>query len=311
MRRRLALVAALAALAGLGGAASARAETLVIGMPGKFFDPPRATMVAGDTVVFRNYDLATHDVRIAAGGFDSGPIGRFGSWAQSIGQPGGYPFVCTLHAFMSGDLDVVAATLATGTGTVLAGEPIELSGRAPAGSAQLALERSTPEGGWIALDGVTPAPDGTFRTTAAAVEGAAYRVSSAAGSSPAVSPHVTARVDLHLDVRRSRRHRTLRVHAMPAPAGFVATLELYSPWRYAWRPARRVALDADGSARFRVRASRRAFARVTLSRRARGPALVHSRVIRLWTGRGARDPDTIGPPGSGQDGVGGGHDGGH
>ena len=43
-------------------------------MPGKFFDPPRSTIVAGDAVVFRNNDLVTHDVRIAGGAFDSGPI---------------------------------------------------------------------------------------------------------------------------------------------------------------------------------------------------------------------------------------------
>ena len=46
-------------------------------MPGKFFDPARSTVVAGDVVVFRNNDLVTHDVRIGGGLFDSGPIVRF------------------------------------------------------------------------------------------------------------------------------------------------------------------------------------------------------------------------------------------
>ena len=108
---RRAVAAATVALL-LAAPAGARAETTTITMPGKFFDPPRSTMVAGDIVLFRNSDLVTHDVRIAAGPFDSGPMSRFSSWSQQIDQPGGYPFVCTLHAFMSGNLDVVAATLA-------------------------------------------------------------------------------------------------------------------------------------------------------------------------------------------------------
>ena len=292
MTRRAALLAVLATLA--APAATARAETQTITMPGKAFAPARATMVAGDTVVFRNTDLVPHDVRIAGGLLDSGPIQRFGNWAQAIDQPGAYPFLCTLHAFMSGNLEVVAATLAADPGPVLANEPVALSGRAPAGTPQLALERSTAGGAWVTLGVVAPAPDGTFVTSTSAVEGAGYRVSTPAGASHVVTPQVTARVDLHLDVR-SRGGRTVSVHAMPAPAGLTATLEVYSPFRFAWRAVRRARLDAHGGARFRVRAARRALARVTLSRGAGQPALAHSRVVALRTGRSARDPDAIGP----------------
>ena len=175
-------------------------------MPGKFFDPRALTMVAGDVVAFRNSDLVVHDVRIAGGAFDSGPIGRFSSWSQQIDQPGGYPFVCTLHPFMSGNLDVLAATLAAAPDGVLAGEPLTLSGRAPAGTAQLGVEQSVSGGEWTAAGGATPAPDGAFTTTVPAVEGASYRVTTPAGASPAVTPRVTARIDVHLAVERTRRH---------------------------------------------------------------------------------------------------------
>ena len=90
------------------------------------------TVVAGDRVTFRNDDLVTHDVRIAGGLFDSGPIGRFASWTQAFEPPGEYPFICTLHAFMSGNLSVVAATLDGRARTACwPGEPLTLSGRAP------------------------------------------------------------------------------------------------------------------------------------------------------------------------------------
>ena len=122
-------------------------------MPGKFFEPPRLTTVAGDVLTFRNNDLVTHDVRIGGGVFDSGPITRFTAWSQAVGPPGEYPFVCTLHAFMSGNLSVVAATLAGAPDGVLAGEPLTLSGRAAAGGA-----RSRSSGPWRAATGSCSTP---------------------------------------------------------------------------------------------------------------------------------------------------------
>jgi plastocyanin len=297
-------VALLAALAALAAPAAASAETTTIGMPGKYFDPPRSTMVAGDEIVFRNDDLVTHDVRIAGGAFDSGPIGRFTSWSQRIDQPGGYPFACTLHAFMSGNLDVVAATVTAAPDGVIAGEPLTLSGRAPAGTARVGVERSVAGGEWTAAGaGATPAPDGTFEATAAAVEGASYRVTTPAGASPAVTPRVTARVDVELHVMRTRRHAVVHVQTQPAASGFTATLELYSRWRYRWRSQRSVKLGSHGGAKFRLPASNRALARVALSRKRRGPALVHSGVVKLRNGRHAADPESIAPPGQ----PGGGH----
>jgi plastocyanin len=299
------LVLPAAVVLALAAAAPARADTTTITMPGKYFDPPRSTIVAGDTVVFRNGDLVTHDVRLG-GVFDSGPIARFTAWSQQLDQPGGYPFICTLHALMSGNLDVVPATLAAAPDGVLAGEPLALSGRAQAGTAQVGVERSIGGGAWVAAGAAaTPAADGTFSATVAAAEGASYRVTTPAGPSQVVTPRVTARVDVHLSVRRSHRRTTVHVHAMPAPQGFVATLELYSRWHYRWRAHRSAALDSAGAARFHLPSSRRAYARVALRRRRGGPALVHSGVVKLWNGKPAPDPDTIAPA------TPGGHGGGH
>ena len=294
----------------LAGPAAARAETTTITIPGKYFDPARATAVAGDLITFRNNDLVTHDVRFAGGVFDSGPIARFTSWSQPFDQPGSYPYVCTLHAFMSGQLDVLAATLAASPDGVLAGEPLTLSGRAPAGTAYVGVEQSVSGGEWKAAgDGATPADDGTYTASVPAVEGASYRVTTPAGPSQVVTPRVTARVDVHLDVDRARRHTSVHVHTMPATTGFTATLELYSRWHYRWRSARSVKLDSRGRASFRLPASRRSYARVALRRQRRGPALVHSGVVKLWSGEAARDPDTIVPslPGGHGDGGHGGH----
>ncbi len=280
----------------LAAPAAAHADALTITMPGKFFDPPRSVAVAGDTVTWRNIDLVTHDVRIGGGAFDSGPLLRATSWAQRFDTPGPYPFICTLHPFMSGNLDVVAATVSAAPDGVLAGEPLTLSGRAPAGSTALGVVRTLGDGSTATVASVTPAADGSYAVKTPAVEGASYRISTPAGDSPTVTPQVTAKLDAHLTVAH-RKHRTVvMLHTMPAASGWRATLELYARWHYRWRPYKAVALDASGMAEFSVPRNRRTFARVALRRAKGGPALVHSGVIRLSSGRAARDPDTI--PGS-------------
>jgi plastocyanin len=301
MRRRLLLLALLGVLGAASTPAAASAETTTIRMPGKYFDPARSTVVAGDLIVFRNDDLVTHDVRIGGGLFDSGAILRFSSWSQQIDQPGGYPFICTLHRFMTGNVDVLAATLAAKPDSVLAGEPLALSGRAPAGTARVGIERSVSGGAWVAVGATVPEPDGRFEATVPAAVGASYRVTTPAGASPPVVPDVQAGVAVHVMVRHRREHTLVRVHTMPATAGLTATLELYSRWHFRWRPQRRqaVRLGAGGRARFRLPASRQTFARVAVSRGRGGPALARSGVVSLRTGRAARDPDTIVPPAGG------------
>jgi plastocyanin len=291
MRRGL----ALALLAAAALPAPAAAESVAVSMPGKYFEPARLTTVAGDAITFRNADLVTHNVRIADGVFESGSIGRLGSWTQAVDAPGEYPFVCTLHAFMSGNLTVVAATLSASPDGVLAGQPLTLSGRTRAGTASLGLERAGADGAWAVVGGaITPAPDGTYSVKTPAVEGASYRVTTSAGASRTVTPEVTASIDLHVALRRAR----LSVHAMPAPAGMVATLQLYDRWHYRWRARKTARLDAHGAATFRLPRGARTYARVVL-RRAKGPALVASRVLRTSDGRPAPDPDTIAAPPSG------------
>jgi plastocyanin len=293
--KRALLTATLAAgaLVTAAGAASA-AETEIV-MPGKYFQPARLQIVAGDRVVFRNADIATHDVRVPAGPFDSGPLGRLGRWGQAFEVAGSYPFLCTLHPFMSGTLDVVNATIAASPEGVIAGEPLTLAGRAPAGAAEVGLLRVDADGTTHALPGAAAAADGAYALTTPAVEGARYRVTTPRGDSPEVAPRVSARVDAHLTVRHRGGTLRLQAHTAPAAHGLLATLELYDRWHYRWRARRTVRLDAHGTATFTLPAGVRTRARVAL-RRARGAvALVHSDVVRTRDGRPALDPDLIVP----------------
>jgi plastocyanin len=295
--RRPILAPALALACALAAPAGARADDTLVSMPGKYFSPPHVTIVPGDRVTWRNADLAIHNVRIESGPFESGPLGRSGSWTHAFEQPGGYPYACTLHPFMNGNVDVVTATLTGPTDAVLAGEPLFFAGRAPAGTPHVALERSAPGGGWTPVGaGTAPVADGTFTLAAPAVEGASYRVVTPAGAGAAVTPQVTARIDVHLMVAHGKRRTTVHVHTMPATTGFVVTLQLYARWHFRWRDNVSARLDRHGGAMFRVPRALRAYARVTLSRRPGGPALAHSGTVKLWNGRHARDPDEIGMP---------------
>ena len=115
-------------------------------MPGKYFEPARLTTVSGDRLIFSNNDLATHDVKIGGGVFDSGPIGRFTHGRRRSTRPASTPSTARCTPFMSGNLSVVAATLEATPDGVLAGEPLTIAGRAPRGPAAVTLERSVAGG---------------------------------------------------------------------------------------------------------------------------------------------------------------------
>jgi hypothetical protein len=76
-------------------------------IPAKLFSPAVVTIAPGDSVSWRNGDFAVHDVR--GTGFASPPINRFGTFTQRFDTPGTYSYVCSLHPFMTGTVNVITA----------------------------------------------------------------------------------------------------------------------------------------------------------------------------------------------------------
>ena len=68
------------------------------------FQPSTLTVRPGTTIVWRNQDRVQHQV--TGGEFDSGRIPGGGQWAQVIGKPGLYQFLCTLHPTMRAEVTV-------------------------------------------------------------------------------------------------------------------------------------------------------------------------------------------------------------
>jgi plastocyanin len=295
MRRSILTLAAAVALA---APATASAEDFAVSMPGKYFDPQRLTVVAGDQVSWRNADFVSHEVKATNGAFDSGPIARQGVYLHRFDSAGSYPLVCSIHPFMSADVEVVGATLTGPKTGVVAGEPVQLEGRAPAGAGSVSLEEQAADGTWAPVATTTAAADGTFAFTMPAEDTASYRAVSAAGPSPAVSVNVTARVELRVHVHHGR----VMVESKPRQKGLVATLQIYSRERFAWRRIAHVKTDKRGAAEFMVRRGLRGTVRVLLSRVERGPAMGVSHAVRLRDGRMVGDPSPEPAPPGGHSG---------
>lgn len=101
----LALTLALAGCGGDGDNAAAAAST-----PGTVvvrnlrYHPSTVTVDAGDTVtwVFDDGSIP-HDVK--GDGFKS-PASSDGEWSRTFRTPGSYDYVCSLHPYMKGTVDV-------------------------------------------------------------------------------------------------------------------------------------------------------------------------------------------------------------
>ncbi len=233
---RLAGAGAIVAVA-LALPAAAHAEEAQVDMFATAFNPAKLTVVAGDTVTWRNGDIVVHDVKGPA--FTSGVIERFGSFSQRIDTPGPVSYLCTLHLGMSAQLEVLAAKLDAPAGAAYAGETIELKGRSAPGAA-VTLERDAGGGAWQPAGTVTAASNGAFKASVEAAAG--YRARTATGESPAVTATVLQRPKVKLSAVKGR----LKATTTPAAKGLTARFEERKA--SGWRKFATKKLDSAGRA---------------------------------------------------------------
>jgi hypothetical protein len=257
---------------------------------GQAFDPAQVTVVAGDTVTWRNTDFVEHDVRAADGSFDSGRLARFGVYAHRFDGVAAAAYLCTIHPFMRAQVDVVGALLYGPAAGVLAGVPLRMEGRAAAGAPSVMLEREIHDGSWQTVATTASGSDGAFAFVVVPAASSRYRAVTADGPSPAVTVNVSAEVEVRATARRARRHRLVRVKTRPAAPHMLATLQRYSRWHYRWRRLARERLGVDGRTTFRLPADARGLVRVLLNRDRHGPPVATSRPVRLKNGKPAADP---------------------
>jgi plastocyanin len=73
------------------------------------YQPAQLTVVAGQTVTWRNSGLGPHTVTSDTGQFDSGELAAGGTFSYAFSAPGIYAYSCTIHPTMHGKVVVLAA----------------------------------------------------------------------------------------------------------------------------------------------------------------------------------------------------------
>ena len=101
------LAAASAACSAAGSSGSPPPDGSQVAVRGRAFEPSPLAVTAGDTVTWVWKERKPHNV--SGEGFDSGDK-RSGSFRHTFGEPGTYPYRCTLHAGMDGVVVVRSGT---------------------------------------------------------------------------------------------------------------------------------------------------------------------------------------------------------
>jgi plastocyanin len=84
---------------------SAKANSIII--HNFAFSPNSLTVAPGATVTVTNKDQVTHTLTTTRGGFNTGDIpGGTSKTFTAPNTPGTYPYICSIHQYMSGTLVV-------------------------------------------------------------------------------------------------------------------------------------------------------------------------------------------------------------
>jgi plastocyanin len=248
VKPRLLVCAALVAAA-LALPAAASAATDFVTIQQAAFGPPKVAALVGDTVSWHNGSLRDHTVTTADGSFGSnGHIVPGGGYQAVFNTAGAHPYYCQLHAGMTGEVDVYPLLLSVPSSAVAPGEPIQLSGRAAAGTSSVRIERDSGSGfvpvATAAVDG-----GGNFQASVPATTSALFRAVGAAGASQSVQVVV---VDRQVSLRAGRRTGVL-VHVTPPDRGATVVLQVWLRERFGWFPVSSRRLDRTSSAKFPLR----------------------------------------------------------
>jgi plastocyanin len=242
VRRVLASAAALAFAAAAVPVATGGGQVREVAMPGKVFAPGRALALVGDTVVWRNGDGTNHTVTANDSSFDSGYIAPGGTFARTFAKVGVYPYHCTIHKFMKGEVVVVPVALAGPEEPVISGGRVVLQGLAPTGARQIVVQRSgkPPH----VERRVTPAGDGSFTVSLRASRPMDFTALAKGLASPPVHVAVAPKVRAHRD------GRNVAATAIPARADARSALQVYVRERFMWRTIARARLDGRSRVTF-------------------------------------------------------------
>src|SRR5690348_15010069 len=130
------------------------------------FGPTQLDVLPAETVVWTNVSVRQHTVTSDAGAFGSGLLPSGARFTWTFAAVGAYPYHCTVHAGMTGEVDVRRVTLGPLPTAVLpSGTRVELSGRTADPSAPVQIERSADGTHFTPEAATTPTPGGDWKAT--------------------------------------------------------------------------------------------------------------------------------------------------
>ncbi|MGE5273096.1 MAG: plastocyanin/azurin family copper-binding protein [Verrucomicrobiota bacterium] len=245
--RRLALAAVLGllVLVPAGAAAPGPQEVSV-----EFSDyrPSQLDVLPGETVLWTNVSVRTHTVTSDTGLFDSGRVESNDRFSFQFNEVGTYRYHCTIHPSITGEVDVRRVTLGFfPTAVVKVGTPLDIDGRTADPKQQVVVQRKPDGGSFTTVATVTPAADGTWKTTVKAEVTGDYRATSGTDVSETRRLLVSSQ---HVIVRPTRTGVAVTVTPSAPYAKFL--VETFSRERFGWYPVANGLIDYVSQADVRI-----------------------------------------------------------
>jgi plastocyanin len=272
MRRVVATAVALGALAAFPAGASAANQDVNILFAQ--FSPGAIDVLPGETVHWSNISERTHTVTADNDAFDSGDVLGGESYDHTYTTVGAFPYHCTIHAGMTGEIDVRRVSLnGLPTAALPIGTRVDFDGRVADTTQPVTIEVNT-GGGYRAIGRATPAADNTWKTTVAVTETGDYRATSGGDVSQSRRMRVKTR---EIVLRQTKRGVAVRV-TPTLPYGRIV-LQQHLRERFGWWPVKRTRLDFASRAGFKVKKPARV--RVLLVGKDGWTVMVRSKAITL------------------------------
>ena len=268
----------------------AAAMSIFVSMLSGAFGPSHQDVLVGDRVIWRNVSTKTHNVKFETEGFNSGRIAPRGVANHEFTANGVFPYICTIHDGMVGEIGVYPIVLDGPTRRVRRGNTIAFGVRAPEGAGEVRIEADHGSGFVpVAVPGPAAPGEGhddhdapgTMHADVSATETATYRAAFSGGTSNEIRIEVTDAPDVLVSTRRQRNGALVKVSTRPATPGARVVLQLRLRERFGWWPVKRARLDRRGRARLSVRGYGGAPARIVVVGRDWATPLNDSRVVKL------------------------------
>jgi plastocyanin len=237
----------------------------MVGIGFDAFSEPHVEALTGDTVMWTNDSSRQHTVTADDDSFDSGHIPVTGTFEERFATAGVFAYHCTIHAAMTGEVDVYDLLLDTPAAPAGPKRDYPLRGRSALPSGTPVTIEADSGAGFAPVATTAVAEDGTFAASVVPSTTAAFRAVAGASDSPPVELVVLDH-SIAASVRRLKGHR-IQVDAtvLPAAPGSKVVLQLNLRERFGWWPAQTLRLDARSHARFVIHQRATVPARVVLT----------------------------------------------